>query len=318
MKIIKLFLLSSILLLSFGSVFSQLEWVPFEGKIPTEAVIGGIENNNTLPVCRCDYNGAMHPGKVVANKCNIGYGGVEKAIASFEVLVNRGIIELHWQKSEGSLPSQAVQAGTERGLPLYVGRAFHKGNTHPGKVFKSGSDNKYICNLGYGGKEIVNTTFEVLVQSDSNTTAKHQNHDNRCKEAVNKNVITAGFIGMMKKNTQINEGQSLVSSNLKYGARVTDDGRLIVEEILDHAFCDDGRILVFKGKEVWANTTEGQDPNLDYFLKFQEDGNLCIYSEQKGFVWCSMCNDKDGHHLELTGLGYLEVVNGHGFEIWPQ
>jgi len=98
---------------------------------------------------------------------------------------------------------------------------------------------------------------------------------------------------------------------------VTDDGRLIVEEILEHAFCDDGRILIFQTNEVWSNTPEGLDPSLDYYLKFQNDGNLCIYSEQKGFVWCSMCHNKDGHHLELTNIGHLEVVNSHGVEIWP-
>jgi|TARA_R110000737_G_scaffold352876_1_gene400797 hypothetical protein len=81
--------------------------------------------------------------------------------------------------------------------------------------------------------------------------------------------------------------------------------------------CDDGKILVFKTNEIWSNTTEGSDSKLDYYLKFQEDGNLCIYSQQNGFVWCSMSNSLNGHYLEITNIGHLEVANDHGGEVWP-
>jgi len=110
---------------------------------------------------------------------------------------------------------------------------------------------------------------------------------------------------------------SLVSPNFKYQTRVTDDGRLVVEEILEHALCDQGNLIIFKAKEIWAHTTQKGDPAKDYFMKFQNDGNLCIYSEQSGFVWCSMSNGKDGHHFEITNVGHIEVVNSHGGEIWP-
>ncbi len=91
----------------------------------------------------------------------------------------------------------------------------------------------------------------------------------------------------------------------------------MVEEILDRVLCDNGRILIFEIHETWSNTTEVRDPSLDYYLKFQEDGNLCIYLEQSGFVWCSMSNDLNSHHLELTNIGHLEIVNDHDGEVWP-
>ncbi len=306
----------ALFVLSSSSTFAQLEWVKFDGKIPDYAVIGGVEEGRTLPVCRCNFNGAVHPGKVVANNCNIGYGGEEKMVPSFEILVNNGTVDLGWEKSTGTLPENAIQAGTEGGVALYVGRAYHENGTHPGKVFKVGDN--YICNIGHGTLEVVNTTFEVLVEHHASGEAMHTNHDDRCVYAKDSVQSTVGYIGSMSQMRQLNEGFSLVSKNIKYGARVTDDGRLVVEEILDHAFCNDGKILIFEANEIWSNTTEKRDPSLDYFMKFQEDGNLCIYSEQKGFVWCSMCHNQDGQHVELTNTGYLEVVNGQGVEIWPK
>ncbi len=320
MKTIRFIFTTSILILFCSNVFAQLEWVPFEGEIPTNAVIGGHEANRILPVCRCEFMGAKHPGKVVANKCNIGYGGAEKAVAKFEILVNNGMATLDWFKAEGKLPDNAVQAGTERGVPLYVGRSLFKGGTHPGKVFSIGKG-RYICNIGYGGKEITEKTFEVLVEIHPKKEAMHLDHDNRCDigiDSIGGEVAVATYIGSMPIDRRINEGTCLVSNNMRYAARVTDDGRFVVEEVLEHAFCEDGRLLVFHAKEMWASQAKGQAPNLNYYLILQkEDGNLCVYSEEKGFVWCAMCHNKNGHHLELTNDGHIEVVNKLGSEIWP-
>ena len=317
MKIVKSILLASILILSSNITSAQLEWVEFNGELPSKAVIGGVETHRSLAVCRCEYKGAMHPGKVVDGKCNIGWGGKEIRSESFEVLVNKGVVEIDWLKTNGKLPDHAIEAGDEKGRALYVGRAHHENGTHPGKVFAAGGTN--ICNIGYGGKEITYNTFEVLVENPPHRAKDMLRHDNRCG-MLGKKAYTATlgkYIGSMGKERQIDEGQSLVSSNIRYQVRVTNDGRMVLEEILDRALCDDGRILVFETNEIWSNTSKGGDPSLDYFLKFQEDSNLCIYSKQNGFVWCSMSNGQNGHHLELTNIGHIEVVNDHGGEVWP-
>jgi len=304
-------------MLSFGSLYAQLEWVPFEGELPSNAVIGGVETNRSLAICRCDYNKGTHPGKVVEKACNIGWGGKEVIVKDFEVLVNKGVVELDWVKTKGlTLPKNAIQAGDEKGVPLYIGRKFYENGTHPGKVFKVGK--RYICNVGWGGKEKVFKGFEVLVEHKSVTKAARVAHDSRCDVSKKQAKHTTGkYIGEMTKGKQIDEGFSIVSQNLNYQTRVTDDGRLVVEEILDVALCDSGVILVFKTNEIWSNTTEGRDPKLDYYLKFQEDGNLCIYSEQAGFVWCSMSNGPYSDHLILSNIGHIEVVNAQGGEVWP-
>lgn len=303
-------------MLSFNSVNAQIEWVAYEGDLPSNVVIGGVETHRSLAVCRCDYNGAMHPGKVVGKACNIGWGGKEIIVEKFEILVNKGVTELHWTKTNGPLPKNAVQAGSEKGMALYVGRAHHQNGTHPGKVFSAGKSN--ICNIGWGGKEITSNSFEVLVANKPHSRTERKKSDVRCsKKMKNAKHVVGTYVGNMSKERQINEGSSLISTNLKFQTRVTDDGRLVVEEVSDCSLCDDGRILIFESNEVWSNTTEKRDAKLDYYLKFQDDGNLCIYSEQAGFVWCSMSNGKNGHHFELTNLGHIEVVNDHGGEIWP-
>lgn len=313
MKIVNLFTLTFLLLLSSNTIFAQLDWVPFNGEIPDNVVIGGVENHINLPVCRANYKGAKHPGKVFANACNIGYGGAEKVIKDFEILVNNGVVELDWLKSTGpNLPEHAIKGGTENGLALYIGRAIHKGGTHPGKIFKAGN---YICNIGYGGKEITYETFEVLVETHS-AEAKELKHSSQC-DGNYAATCAVGSIGSIKKEQKIQEGYSLVSNNLDYQTRVSDDGRLIVEKVLEHALCDDGRILILNTEVIWTNTDQKGNPDLDYYLKFQDDGNLCIYSGKNTFVWCSMSNGRDGHHFEITNMGHIEVVNSHGGEVWP-
>jgi Protein of unknown function (DUF3421) len=132
---------------------ARLEWIAFDGMVPENSVSGGKEKGNDLPICRGSYNGAVHPGKLLANKCNIGWGGKEIELSSFDVLVNSGV-PLVWVDYKGSIPVNAVEAGNENGKILYVGQFTRPdGSTHPGKVF--GKSGNYIFNYSYGGKEIV-------------------------------------------------------------------------------------------------------------------------------------------------------------------
>lgn len=57
------------------------------GGLPDGALVGGREPGRDLVVCRAPHEGGVHPGKVVARRCNIGWGGKEFRLADFEVLV---------------------------------------------------------------------------------------------------------------------------------------------------------------------------------------------------------------------------------------
>jgi hypothetical protein len=133
----------------------DVKWAASTGRLPANAFIGGSEGSRKLAVCRAAYKGGTHPGKVVAGKCNIGWGGKEIVIGKFEVMTDKGV-KLAWVK--GPSAKGMIIGGSETGRTLPVCRAAYKGGTHPGKVVAG------KCNIGWGGKEIVLSTFEVLVQ----------------------------------------------------------------------------------------------------------------------------------------------------------
>lgn len=65
-----------------------LNWIPASnGDIPPGAFAAGFENGRPLFVCQARYNGGMHIGKVVAQACNIGWGGREISKSHYNVLV---------------------------------------------------------------------------------------------------------------------------------------------------------------------------------------------------------------------------------------
>jgi hypothetical protein len=58
------------------------------GFIPQNAVMGGHENGQPLFICRANYMGGEHPGKLVGQNCNFSYGGSELTRSNYEILVH--------------------------------------------------------------------------------------------------------------------------------------------------------------------------------------------------------------------------------------
>lgn len=149
---------TALTILEPGSGGAELRWVKAShGSVPAKAVIAGSEPGRRLPVCRANYRGGQHPGKVVARNCNFGYGGKEILMSSYEVLVlDSG--RLTWKSgTNGRRPPGAFKAGQEPGRDLYFCRATYKGGTHPGKIVAKN------CKFGWGGDEILKSSYQVLV-----------------------------------------------------------------------------------------------------------------------------------------------------------
>lgn len=101
---------------------------------------------------------------------------------NFEILVGQGA---RYLDMPGKPFPGAVQAGKEGNNILYVGSAPYNGGMHPGKIFWAG--NRYICNIGYGGKEItINSGFKILVARE----AQPQRAQANTGGAVNCNYLT--------------------------------------------------------------------------------------------------------------------------------
>lgn len=140
-----------------GGAQAQVGFVRTNGPIPGDAVLGGANDPQGTPlyVCRVPYRGGVHPGKVWAGNCNIGWGGNEIVIAPpFEVLVGDG----QWGPPRRGLAGAYVGGSEpERQLPLC--RAAFEGGMHPGKVVAG------RCNIGWGGREHTLVPFEVFYAS---------------------------------------------------------------------------------------------------------------------------------------------------------
>ena len=141
--------------------YNQLNWVftTYDRPLPEDAVLGGVEANNDedLFICRADYRGGIHPGKIVAGNCNIAWGGREISMSEYETLVSP--FPLRWVASRnGYIPARAVEGGYEHNKPLYICQAQFNHGIHPGKVIG------HECNISWNGREIAVSRFNVLVR----------------------------------------------------------------------------------------------------------------------------------------------------------
>ena len=138
------------------------QWVKASGgEVPEKSYKGGKESSGEkLFIARAEKDGGVHPGKVRSafGGCNIGYGGAEIMVPDYEVLVK---FDGKWVKaSGGEVPPNAVVGGHEAdGTPLYIGQVKYEGGKHIGKVRKEFGG----CNFSYGGKELCEPEYRVLM-----------------------------------------------------------------------------------------------------------------------------------------------------------
>lgn len=138
-------------------VSERYSWIRVApGQIPPRAVMGGRERDLILYICQAPYRDGIFPGKLVGGRCNITYGGAEIPRDNYRLLVGQG---LEWRMpGRRDIPRNAIPGGFERGQNIYICRArydFH--GVHPGKVVAG------VCRIGYGGREIPLTDYEILV-----------------------------------------------------------------------------------------------------------------------------------------------------------
>ena len=156
--------LLSILMLPLAGC-DDTEWVDArDGAIPDSSLQFGRENGAPLFICRAEFKGGVHPGKIRSDfgGCNIGWGGAEHTVSKYQTLVSYPTLDKAVLPSpKGDLLSDAIEGGHESdGTPLYLCSVDYKGGTHPGKT-REGFNG---CNIGWGGKEISEKPFSILVR----------------------------------------------------------------------------------------------------------------------------------------------------------
>lgn len=128
---------------------------------------------------------------------------------------------------------------------------------------------------------------------------------------------TIKFTDIMPKNARLYEGERLVSENGRYQLRYNPNETFVVEEIIDPTQC--------QVKKLWStrplNFKITESPTQTY-LKFQNDGNVCVVSKLGG-AYC-ITNGRDefvsliynSEKLKLTNDGRLVLLNSSDAETW--
>jgi hypothetical protein len=170
-------------------VIGDVRWVPMKDgdTLPQDAILVGEEkcgpnDGKKLYVCRANYNGGVHPGKWIAGRCNISYGGNEYPISNYEVAAGTGV----WGKPKPNY-QDALIGGQEPNRTLYVCRVHFLGDICP---FFCCSDHGYHsgkvvagkCNFGFeGAEDDTHTDFEVFYASNPpQTPPVMQEPDQNC------------------------------------------------------------------------------------------------------------------------------------------
>jgi hypothetical protein len=138
-------------------------WVPAPGN---GVVVGTAGTRGSLIVCRANYDGGQHPGKVWDGTCNFGWGGVTHYSSTYEVLVDRNY---RWiTAASDGIPSNAIDGGDAGNAAgharLGVCEVFNGGDNswHPGKFYA----NK--CNYAWGGSKTNQLGKEIAVVPNGN------------------------------------------------------------------------------------------------------------------------------------------------------
>jgi hypothetical protein len=127
---------------------------------PSSFWVGGNDGATPLGLCTSWLEGGQHPGKLIDGGCSFPWGNAEHWAAIFRVLQVDSSTVLRWvaRASGQAPPANAIASGYEHGAPLYACRGPYGNGTHPGKVVWGN------CDIGYGGQEVVLTSYEVLCQ----------------------------------------------------------------------------------------------------------------------------------------------------------
>ncbi|MEM9093223.1 MAG: DM9 repeat-containing protein, partial [Cyanobacteria bacterium P01_F01_bin.53] len=178
-KIVSLQVAFALLGSSAALADQQFRWESFNsqsvdttvGDVPAGAFKAGengpIESvsDDSLYLCRGEYQNGVHPGKLWKSWCHIGWNGQEVLLEEFEVMITSpGNMTLNWVPSSRGArhPGNTLPGGyndTSQGFggyPLRVCQAEYQGGMHPGKLWLD------MCHISWGGQEFPMTDYNLL------------------------------------------------------------------------------------------------------------------------------------------------------------
>lgn len=133
----------------FSVAVGKVSWAKgSNGSVPAGALIGGAEPGRDLPVCRAAYDNGMHPGKVVVDNCNFGWGGYEILAKSYDVAVDNGSSPGGTEDKESMDSGRNGKDGGKFSTPADKPRVADTGG-----IGKGGNDGNDPSAGAYGGSQ---------------------------------------------------------------------------------------------------------------------------------------------------------------------
>ena len=138
---------------------AEVVWVPSSpGVTPMGAIKAGFTSQSDLLVCRAKVEGHWWVGQAHDGGCHLALMGRAMTRDQYQVLVERP--QERWEKYFSQVPAGAVRGGYSPEGDLYVCRGRYRDGVHIGKLVGR------RCLIGWGGKEVEISPFEVLVGRD--------------------------------------------------------------------------------------------------------------------------------------------------------
>jgi hypothetical protein len=290
MKIPKLFqrsplLAGVVLAIGSGAVLGAPQWVRGSSTV-TNAIAGGAENGKALSVCRAAQGGGTHPGKRVGNNCNIGYGGKEVAVNEHELLTGLEK-EVAWVAGKnGEAVKGAVAGGSEGGKTLSICRFKHESNFHPGKVVGT------TCNIGYGGKEVTSSSYEVLTDAGTGTGTTTTSTATTAPASIQG--------GKLASEAVLESNQKLYTDNQSFYLFMDPSGKLGVFDKTGKNVAEIGsgspgsRLKMNKDGTVSVPISSHKSVVKDSFMILTYDGELVIRAPGGKDIWSSKAEKSYG------------------------
>ncbi|OUM67166.1 hypothetical protein PIROE2DRAFT_5432, partial [Piromyces sp. E2] len=291
----------------------HMEWVKYNGSIPSEAVfIKNNPNGETYVVGRTKYNGGIHCGyvNVKYGKLIISYGNDLITVSDdFEILIGPSK-NFYWKEMNKNTKldanHQVVIGGNEKnGDKLGVARCKYDNNYYFGKT-----NLEYLnhANIGVNNREVECPEFEVLIYSNESAEPSEpiKSIDNMEWVKYDGNIPSEAVFIKNNPNgetyvvgrTKYNGGIHCGYVNVKYGKLIISYGDYLITVL------DDFEILIgpsknFYWKEMNKNT------KLDANHQVVIGGN-----EQNGDkLGVARCKYDNNYYFGKTNLEYLNLAN---------
>lgn len=115
------------------------------------------------------------------------------------------------------------------------------------------------------------------------------------------NFKGCGTSSCLSQGAKLNAGDTLVSNNGRFTAKMQSDGNFVVRDAKVAAWLD----------PVWSTRSSGRNS-----ITMQTDGNLVISDRKNRPVWNSGTKNKGGKQLELWDNGNLAITDANSKIVW--